>query len=603
MAIDPNAYLGDEFTGANQTALQDHMPTFKGNSWLKQSFGSSNTNRPDDAEIQTNELQSRSQVDESAAYRLAIAIPNTVVLAAGGYDMFMDIIVTGPDPVGYQSDLAILGWWQVFGSSHSQNNRVSIEYEHGTGNWFILQIKNGVLLSSSANRTPLTSGTHKLLVQVRDPNVPGGNRVGFTIFVDSVPIFSTSYPRGGSGIWIPDVHYFGVATAGWGTGDVISIDNFEIVPIKEILTGSETLGVDFGAEVATLSKLTLKAGNETLGVDFGAETATKLVQVLKTANETLGVDFTAETATKVATTDLLLKVGLLSDVEPSLVLSHWPANNFLIPALLGTLATGGFVLNTSLNKLTISSRAEDQQFRGMAAFHLASMFASGRDQRGAQRIYLSCSRESGDKIALRGTLKSPVGSFPMTQDAPNHEEIAASIFRHLDIGMFSWPPALGGAGKIRSGVVAHRPDSDNLDAFKGVEIQGIAEDVNTGILQLSAIDLLPVEDGFFALMGIKDANAAALQATEVLVMDKIDNPSGGHLLKQSEDKSSELEINDIGSVTPMAILGDGFMLQPSVSNLISVIAGGYNSSDDQGAVSDAILFEVSLDYEPRFLFF
>jgi hypothetical protein len=475
-----------------------------------------------------------------------------------------------------------------------------MEYDHTLGRYSIWKIFNGVATEISFfDTSPLGDGLYTFRAEFVMLGVDPSDGVSLKQFMNGVLRANKTV----SDLWTPDVHFSGLALPNDESPGTFNVDDFELRENILAKAGTETADVSL-TEVGTKTVLSLKSGTDT-DTDVSLTEAGSLeIAVLKTGTDADADVSLTESGAIVSTVDLLFKVGLISDVEPSLIQTHWDANLFLIPTLSGVSSVSGYVLDEALGELVIEHlNLEDQEFYGLLGFHLSSMFASALDQRGAQRVYLICSRESGDRAAFRGVLKSPVGSFPMTQDAPSHEVIGSSVYRHLDVGMFSWPPSLGGSDKIRSGNVIQHPDSDDLDAFKGVEIQGISEGTTFPDIRISSVEFLPVDDGFFALMGIKSTNAAALQAGEVMVMDKINNPSGGYLIKQSEDKSSELDVNDVGSVTPMAILGDGLILQPQVANLISVVIDAYNAGDDQGATGEELEFEMFIDYEPRFLFF
>jgi hypothetical protein len=119
-------------------------------------------------------------------------------------------------------------------------------------------------------------------------------------------------------------------------------------------------------------------------------------------------------------------------------------------------------------------------------------------------------------------------------------------------------------------------------------------------MRFRMMDALPVEHGFFATMANKDSEQSSLQQGEILVMDGIDQPQGGYVLRR-DSAGTAAENADLSGAVP--ILGSPMNLEAKRVNLITFLCDFWSETDDLGGARDDTEFHAWIEYQPQFLFF
>jgi len=362
-------------------------------------------------------------------------------------------------------------------------------------------------------------------------------------------------------------------------------------------------------EDGMLSKLVtiVKSGSDALGVNITEDPGTKDIKVLKDTGDTLDISITEGAPVFVKRYSMGIRAGLISDIDPYPLRTYWEASELMAAGVLNQAKNSGTTLSwlydagTGRTVLDVTS-LDDDPFDPLLIVHPASMFASTKDQRGSFRIFATAQLLEGKPAFLRAAMKTPQTTLPLTQNPPSHAEDLQGGYRRLPIGVFTWPPAAGGA-KYRQGDVAQDIDVTDLSGLALLQVEGLSENANSkSHLQISSIDLLPVESGYFSLALNKQSEQGALQQGEILVVDSIEGRGGGYVLKPSAAPATQKENIHLPSTTTAPISGGGIYLQPATSNCLVFLADRWSALDDLGENKEGGAFNAWIEYEPRYLF-
>ena len=139
------------------------------------------------------------------------------------------------------------------------------------------------------------------------------------------------------------------------------------------------------------------------------------------------------------------------------------------------------------------------------------MFRSGGD-RDAHQIFVQSAWESDNRPYIRGSLITPQAAYPLTQDPSHVSGAYTSRYRHLPVGVTSWPPNVAASDKIRSGQVTHASENGLKDLYSMnlFDLQAITTTAISAF-KLSGLDIPPVEDVYFAVQPIKESSPSAIQ--------------------------------------------------------------------------------------------
>lgn len=541
-----------------------------------------------------------------------------------GVSILVRVTPTGTSPSGISAYIGTV--WYSYNASTNVNT-VNWQIARSTGSWPGVVLQAG---SQAAVGNPSYLELRSLSLTVSDYNAASDQLIGFTgtydDFYGSASNFSISYTdssaskitaRGRIGIALHG-NVADVVTSGWTNINGMLSGNISLVN----KTSTDTLLPILGDDATTKAVIVSKTSTDTLLPILG-EAQTKDSIVFKTSTDTLlpilteaPVPAPGEAGGPITRNSAMVRAGLLSSVEPSLVLDYWPAATWVIPGVPTEAMALGTTVSYTESQDTINTGAifyasaiPDTAFEGVIAAHLGSLFPSARDQRGSMRLFLTASLESYDDsggpaaASLRGVLRSPAGTFPITQDPASHAVTSPYGFRRMDIGLFSWPPSSGGASKYRSDKITHRLTVLDLNDMALIEVQALSQTETAAQLRLLAMDVLPVEDGFFALMSTTNSEESALHQGEILVMDTIDKPVGGYIVKQAEGATALRENIDLSSSSAAPVVGSGFYLKPRDANLITFLYDNWNEDDDAGVVVEAATFNAWIEYQPRQLYF
>ena len=121
---------------------------------------------------------------------------------------------------------------------------------------------------------------------------------------------------------------------------------------------------------------------------------------------------------------------------------------------------------------------------------------------------------------------------------------------------------------------------------------------NDGALKVAGIDILPVEDGFFAVESVPESNQTAIQQGEALVMDGINEPPGGYVVRRSADDGTE----NVNMSPPVPIHGSHLNFLPNKENVVTLLADQWSETDGLGQHKPQLLFNAWIDYQPRFIY-
>jgi hypothetical protein len=584
-------FLYDEFFDADGTLLQDHAPDV-GGLWTKLSFSADGVSYggTDDAKILVS--GSADLYDGGNASRV---YRNAAVPSNPNYE----VEIYHPFPLTDNADLLVAGRADATGLNNGQVDRYEIY---------------GKRISSSLTRYKLNKWLSGVKTELGSYDA---SSAAHTVRLSMVGTAIKAYINGVERISVIDSSLTGsgrVLVAASSTGDGANGSRIDYITAADITVAKDpaddTSALSLGAtEDATVLIQELKdPADDTAALSLEAtEVATLLVlNLIDPADDTAALSLTGEAATITRAYSLAIKVGLLCDVEPQLVETFFRAGNWFLPGVPNVALPGGtiptFSFDEGLNTYVLNASAiDDADYEAILRAHIGSLFMSPKDQRGVMRLYINSSLEANAPAAFRAAMRTPVGILPLTQDPNEHEGVSAGSYRRLNGGVFTWPPVLGGSSRYRAGQVSQRVHSSDLEDLNLLEIQAISTDATSlANVNISSIEILPVENGFFGILAVGASAESALAIGEILVMDGIDQPIGGYVVKNRQKPLSDQKNIEMGGAVP--VVGSPLFLEPKRSNLITILGEWWGSGGDLGESREDLTFSAWIEIEPRYLF-
>ncbi len=589
------ALINDTFTDSNFKALQNHTPN-QGGAWEKLSFDVNGLSSTVDAEI---DLNNRLAGDRGVTDGHSCVYRNAIAPSDADYDVYVQYVM-GEGVVN--SDAAcIAGRMSSVGSANGEVDRYEVRvFWWGSPLVELYKIVGGVRSGLDTRETlPSQNGWVRLEMIGTSINVyhrTSAKSDPWSLIISAVDSAISQAGRAGLGA-APFRGQLNVTTG-------IYLDNFVVDGNFVAKTGADSTQVT-GTEASTLKVTVLKTGSDSTQITGTDAVDTQDILVLKTGSDSTQLTGAEGTPTLIQRSSLAVRAGLATDVEPYFLLTYWEASEWAALGKLLTAKASGTILDwvndSAASRIGLDVTVlDDDPFDPLLGAHPGSLFASAKEQRSSLRLFVVAQLIEGGAGALRATVKTPYTTLALTQDPPSHEAALSGGYRRMPVGIFSWPPVGSGtkyrAGQVSQGVAATDPDSLLL-----LQIEGLSEDAaSKAHLRINSIDLLPVTDGYFALVPSKLSEQSALQQGEILVVDSIDG--GGYVVKPTEKPATLQENVHMPSTTIAPVLGSGFYLQPKVANCITILGDRWSGTDDLGESKDEIVFNAWVEYEPRYLY-
>lgn len=600
------ALVKDTFTGTAGQSLQTHTPDISSGAWEALGFDINGVTNLDNAVLSTPGGGSLIAIGgfHSRAYR------QESVPAYADYDVYCQFILEDSTlMVSGVDGIAIYARMTPTGTSGASVNRYEARITWLGGIWvcYLNKWVGGAKTELGVN-TGFASMSGWLKLKV----------VGTTISLWTAPQSGSHTP----GTWtqrisvtdssITQVGRVGLCAGpdhGAGATKNCRIDDFWGDGSFQVKTGSDTSALTI-TESATKLVTVLKTGSDSAALTI-TESNTKDVLVLKTASDSAALTVSEGTPAKETRSSMGIRVGLVTDIEPYLLITNWEASEWfamaqlLIPKAAGTVLDWVYDAGSGVIGLDVTA-LPSTAFDSLLASHPGSMFVSGVDQSGSMRLFAVAQLIEGDPAPIRASIALPYSTLPLTQDPAAHAGALEGAYARLPLGMFSWPPVMGGANKYQAGHVAQgMAVSDPLELAL-LRLDAIWEpDEATPVaphIRISAIDMLPITDGHFAMLPNRLSEQSSLQQGEILVMDSIDPAGGGYVVKPTEKPATLQENIHMPSTSLAAILGGGIYLRPAASNCMVFMGDGWTALDDLGGAASSTAFNAWIEYEPRYLY-